>query len=176
MSMTLGLWKANVRRKLKGTEPGGFGLCPSGPPGCCGHYVYPKFPSTCCSSSSKQLLPTPHPPASPVSGPLSPSLFRFPCCLPCSEALLRLPPTVSPSFIHPICGNLAQNPAVLGQSHTFATEGESDNRSNMKGVRAYFLPGRDGKELLRRVTSGPSGGEMGLNRNLGSQSVSINPC
>ena len=145
-------------RKLQGAEPGGFGLCLSGPPGCYGHYVSPKFPSTCSSSPSKQLLPSPAPCLSSLWSP-SHCLFRFPCCL-----LVQRHPSLLPSSI-PSAETLRSSLRYGVSPILLATDGDSDNESNMKGVRAHLVKritscqgGMDGKELLRRVTRGPFGG------------------
>lgn len=62
----------------------------------------------------KTAAPHSPPPASPVSGPLLSEFVQVSMLPPCSEA-----PPLSPSFVYPIRRNPAQNPHVLGQSHTF---------------------------------------------------------
>lgn len=103
--------------------------------------------------------------------PFSLSLFRFPCCLLVQRHCLSLLPSSIPS-----AGTLHRILTSWVSPILFTTEGDSDNESNMKRVRAHLVKriiscqvGMDGKELLRRVTRGPFVREMGSGGDLGPQ-------
>lgn len=130
-------------RKLQGMRPGGFGLCLSGPPGCYRHYVSPKYPSTGSLSPSKQLLPSPCP--LPLQSLVPFSLFAQVSMLPPVQGhplSLLLSSILSMGTLHRIFPYWV-SPIPL------AMDWDSDNKSNIKGVRAHllennFLPGMDG--------------------------------
>lgn len=149
-------------RKLQGMRPGGFGFCLSGPPGCYRHYVSPKYPSTGGSSPSKQLLPSLCP--LPLQSLVPFSLFVQVSMLPLVQSH---PLSLLLSSILPM-GTLHRILPYWVSAIPLAMDRDSDNKSNIKGVRAHLLKRitscrgwMDRKELLKRVTRGSFGRRIG---------------